>query len=246
MSATLYIIGVGPGDPDLLTRKAFIILNQCPVIGTPNGSKNGPSTALSIVEQAMDVSNKEIHHLHFPMEKIHTDSGPTDDVQTAWIQAAKKVLSLLDQGKDVAFPTLGDPAIYSTGYYLYETILSLQPETNVSFVPGIAAMSSCSATTKTPICLGDDKLAVIPATFSAQDIRGTLENFDTIVLMKVHNVLDKLIALLQELNLVDCAILVERAGMEDERIHRDLTTIDKQVHYFSTILVRKRMKGLQP
>lgn len=190
----------------------------------------------------MDVSNKEIHHLHFPMEKIHTDSGPTEDVQTAWTQAAEKVLALLDQGKDVAFPTLGDPAIYSTGYYLYETILSLQADVEVSFVPGIAAMSSCSATTKTPICLGDDKLAVIPATFSAQDLRETLEKFDTIVLMKVHKVLDDLIALFDELDLLDCAILVERAGMKEERIHRELTAIDRQVHYFSTILVRKRMK----
>ncbi len=193
----------------------------------------------------MDISKKEIHHLHFPMEKIHTDSGPTDEVQTAWTQAAKKVLSLLAEGKDVAFPTLGDPAIYSTGYYLYETILSLQADTEVSFVPGIAAMSSCSATTKTPICLGDDKLAVIPATFSAQDIRETLKKFDTIVLMKVHKVLDELTALFQELDLLDCAILVERAGMEDERIHRELTAIDTQVHYFSTILVRKRIRTRQ-
>ena len=241
MSATLYIIGVGPGDPDLLTRKAFILLNQCPVIATPNGSKNGTSTALSIVDKAMDISKKEIHQLHFPMQKIHGDSEPPEEVQKAWLSAAKQVIALLAEGKDVAFPTLGDPAIYSTGYYLYETILSLQKETKVVFVPGIAAMSSCSAATAVPICLGDDKLAVIPATFSMDDIRDTLEKFDTIVLMKVHKVLDRLIPLFDELNLLDKAILVERAGMESECIHTKLDEIKGQVHYFSTILIRKRL-----
>ncbi len=241
MSATLYIIGVGPGDPDLLTRKAFILLNQCSVIATPNGSKNGTSTALSIVEKAMDISHKEIHHLHFPMQKIHGDSGPPEDVQKAWISAAEQVIALLAEGKDVAFPTLGDPAIYSTGYYLYGTILSLQKDTNIVFVPGIAAMSSCSASTGVPICLGDDKLAVIPATFSMDDIQDILEKFDTIVLMKVHKVLDQLITLFSKLGLLEKAILVERAGMENECIHPKLDQIEGQVHYFSTIIVSKRL-----
>jgi precorrin-2/cobalt-factor-2 C20-methyltransferase len=241
MSTTLYIIGVGPGDPDLLTRKAFILLNQCPVIATPNGSKNGISTALSIVEKAMDISHKEVHNLHFPMQKIHGDTGPSNDVQKAWTSAAKQVIALLAEGKDVVFPTLGDPAIYSTGYYLYETILSLQKNTNIIFVPGIAAMSSCSAATSVPICLGDDKLAVIPATFSMHDIQDILENFDTIVLMKVHKVLDGLITLFTKLDLLEKAVLVERAGMEDECIHTNLQNIQGQVHYFSTIIVRKRL-----
>jgi len=241
MSATLYIIGVGPGDPDLITRKAFILLNQCPVIATPNGSKNGISTALSIVEKAMDISKKEIHHLHFPMQKIHGDSSPPKDVQKAWISAAKQVIALLAEGKDVVFPTLGDPAIYSTGYYLYGTILSLQKDTQVVFVPGIAAMSSCSATTGIPICLGDDKLAVIPATFSIDDIQNTLEEFDTIVLMKVHKVLPQLVALFSKLGLLEKTVLVERAGMRNERVHPKLDKIKGEVHYFSTIIVSKRL-----
>lgn len=241
MSAILYIIGVGPGDPDLLTRKAFILLNQCPVIATPNGNKNGTSTALKIVEEAMDISKKEIHHLHFPMQKIHGDSGPPADVKKAWVRAAEQVIALLAEGKDVVFPTLGDPAIYSTGYYLYETILSLKKDTNIIFVPGISAMSTCSAVTSVPICLGDDKLAVIPATFSIDAIQNTLENFDTIVLMKVHKVLDQLIALFTKLNLLEKAVLVERAGMKNERIHTNLGEIEGQVHYFSTIILRKRL-----
>ncbi len=240
MNATLHIVGVGPGDPDLLTRKALRTLEGCPVIATPKGSKNGSSTALSIVEQALSLDKKEIIELYFPMKKIHLDSAPADEVQEAWKNGADQILNFMEQGKDVAFLTLGDPAIYSTGYYLYETILSLHPEIRVEFIPGISAMSSCSAATSVPICLGDDKLAVIPATFSGEQLRQTLESFDTIVLMKVHRVLDQLIDLLRELGLLEKAVLVERAGMKEENILTDLGSIRDQVHYFSTIIVRKR------
>ncbi len=243
MHATLSIIGIGPGDPDLLTIKALNILRRCPVIATPKALQHGHSTALSIVRQALpasEMSGKEIVELHFPMKKIHLGQEPDLEVLQAWQESADKIFAVLSQGRDVAFPTLGDPAIYSTGYYLYATILERHPEVRVQFVPGISAMSSCSATTQTPICLGDDMLAVIPATFSDSRLRQILETFDTIVLMKVHRVIDNLIALLSELNLLDKATLVERVGMADERILTDLAVLDGQVHYFSTIIVRKK------
>ncbi len=243
MQATLYIIGIGPGDPDLLTIKAFNTLRHCPVVATPKATQHGHSTALSIVQQALPASEldeKEIVELHFPMKKIHLGQEPDPEVLQAWQDAAGKIFAILSQGRDVAFPTLGDPAIYSTGYYLYATMIEMHPEVRVQFVPGISAMSSCSATTRTPICLGDDMLAVIPATFSDSRLRQILENFDTIVLMKVHRVIDNLIGLLNELNLLDKATLVERVGMADERVLADLSAIDGQVHYFSTIIVRKK------
>ena len=243
MQATLYIIGIGPGDPDLLTIKALNVLRHCSVVTTPKASQHGHSTALSIVQQALpagEMGEKEIVELHFPMKKILLGQEPDPEVLQAWQDAAARIFAILSQGKDVAFPTLGDPAIYSTGYYLYATIMELYPEVRVQFVPGISAMSSCSATTHTPICLGDDMLAVIPATFSDSRLRQILESFDTIVLMKVHRVIDNLIGLLKELNLLDKATLVERVGMADERVLADLSAIDGQVHYFSTIIVRKK------
>jgi precorrin-2/cobalt-factor-2 C20-methyltransferase len=243
MQATLYIIGIGPGDPDLLTLKALNVLRHCQVIATPKASQHGHSTALSIARQALpmgEMDEKEIVELHFPMKKIHLGQEPDPEVLQAWQDAAARIFAILSQGRDVAFPTLGDPAIYSTGYYLYATILEMHPEIRVQFVPGISAMSSCSATTHTPICLGDDMLAVIPATFSDSRLRQILENFDTIVLMKVHRVMDNLIDLLTDLNLLDKAKLVERVGMVDERVLDDLSAIDGQVHYFSTIIVRKK------
>ena len=240
MPSTLYIIGTGPGDPELLTVKAINALKKCPVFVTPKGSPNGNSTALSIVKQAVDTRDKEIMELHFPMIKIHIGTAPITEVREAWQHAARTVLSLLEQGKDVAFPTLGDPAVYSTGYYLYENIMEINPSACVKFISGITAMSSCSAATAIPVCLGDEMLAIIPATFKDHRLRQTLELFDTVVLMKVHKVMPHLCKLLGDLGLLGKSVLVERAGMDNERVINDLTTITEPPHYFSTIIVRKK------
>lgn len=240
MNSTLYIIGVGPGDPELLTFKAHKALNACAVIATPKSSKKGNSTALSIVKQAVQLTGKTILELHFPMKKIRMGETPDEKVQKGWQEAAQAVISNLDAGNDVAFPTLGDPAIYSTGFYLYQTITEIRPDVRVVFVPGISALSSCSAATAIPICLGDDRLAVIPATFSSDKLTEILLSFDTIVLMKVHKVIEELKELLTELNLLDNAVLVEKTGMKEEKIYPDLSQLTEPVHYFSTIIVRKR------
>ncbi|MEN8190248.1 MAG: precorrin-2 C(20)-methyltransferase [Thermodesulfobacteriota bacterium] len=240
MNTTLAIIGVGPGDPELLTVKAIRAVEKSSIIVTPKAKKNGNSTALSILEQGMDLAGKETLELHFPMKKICLGEPPDAEVETAWRAAADAVLQHLDNGRNVVFPTLGDPAIYSTGYYLYQTIIEMRPEVEVNFTPGISAMSACSASTRQPICLGDDKLAVIPATFTPERLEEILSSFDTIVLMKVHTVIDELRSLLDRLDLIHCSVLIERAGMADERIIGNLDEITGPLHYFSTIVVRKK------
>lgn len=238
-NATLHIVGTGPGDPELLTIKALSTLKACPVIAAPKASPSGRSTALSIISQAVDLHGKQIFELYFPMKKIEAGKEPEPEVRLAWEKAAATILTLLDSGMDVAFPTLGDPAIYSTGYYLYDTLLSLRADVRVRFHAGIPAMSSCSAETALPICLGNEMLAVVPATFSDERLRATLETFDTIVLMKVHRVLPRICRLLSETGLLHRAVLIERAGMEGERIIHDLTDIPADPHYFSTMIVRR-------
>lgn len=239
MSGTLHIIGTGPGDPQLLTLKAADVIKNCPVIIAPRGSQNGESTALSIVEQVVAIEDKVIAQVHFPMRKVKAGQEPDPDIRAAWNHAAELVLHHLDRGQDVCFPTLGDPAIYSTGYYLYDTISDLRPDVEVRFVPGIPAMSSCSAILAEPICLGDEMVAVVPATFSDERLRDILLRFDTIVLMKVHRVLDRLIDLLRAVDLLDRSVLVERAGTAEEKAYTSIELIDRQPHYYSTIIVRK-------
>jgi precorrin-2/cobalt-factor-2 C20-methyltransferase len=239
MSGTLYIIGTGPGDPQLLTLKAVSIIKRCPVIIAPHGSKKGNSTALAIVGDAVSLVGKTVIQLHFPMKKIRSGQEPAPEILTAWRYAAEEALRHLDQGLDVCFPTLGDPAIYSTGYYLYETICGIREDAEVVFIPGVPAMSSCSAALASPICLGDEMVAVIPATFSDDRLREVLVRFDTIILMKVHRVMDRLVELLKSTDLMDRAVLVEKAGTSGERTCAELDKITEPPHYYSTIIVRK-------
>lgn len=239
MSGTLYIIGTGPGDPQLLTLKAVNIFASCPVIIAPHGARNGSSTALAIVSEAVSLADKTVVELHFPMKKIRSGHEPAPEILAAWRHAAEQALYYLDQDQNVCFPTLGDPAIYSTGYYLYETICGIRDDVAVEFVPGVAAMSSCSAALATPICLGDEMVAVIPATFSDDRLRSVLERFDTIVLMKVHRVMDRIVELLKNADLMDHAVLVEKAGTAGERTCAELDKLSEAPHYYSTIIVRK-------
>ncbi|HID97862.1 MAG TPA: precorrin-2 C(20)-methyltransferase [Thermodesulfobacteriaceae bacterium] len=240
MKGTFYVVGVGPGDPELMTLKSARILERSQVWLSPAARRNGESTALAIASGAVSTAGKEILTHHFPMRKVCSGRTPVSDVKDAWEQAVDLISEQLVSGRDVSMLTLGDPAIYSTGFYVCETLLERNPEASVEIIPGISAMGATSAAVRMPICLGDDKFAVIPAVFEIEKLREILVQFDAVVFMKVHRAMDRLVPLLEELNLLDGSVLVERTGMAGERIWPDLKrAMNRKLHYFSTIIVRK-------
>ncbi len=243
MKGTFYVVGVGPGDPELLTLKAARILDKSKVWLTPAASKNGSSTALSIASGAVTSNGKKIMPHHFPMKKVYMDQAPDPEVKKAWEDAAALINQELADGHDVALPTLGDPAIYSTGFYVCETLLNLNPDTRVEVIPGISAIGASSAAARIPLCLGDEQVVVIPAVFANDRLKEILHDFDSIVLMKVNRAMDRLVPLLEELDLLDQTVLVERTSMTDQRVRRDLKkAMTEDLHYFSTMIVRKKMR----
>jgi precorrin-2/cobalt-factor-2 C20-methyltransferase len=240
MKGKFYVVGVGPGDPELLTLRAVRLLNRCQVWLVPKGKQDGDSTALSIVEGVVPSAGREILSHYFPMKKVRMGKPPEPEVERAWQEAARLIVERLEAGRDVAFPTLGDPAIYSTGFYVCDTLLILDPQLEVEIVPGVSSMGASAAAARQPLCLGDDRLVVIPATFENGQLREMLLQFDTVVLMKVHRVMDRLVPLLGELGLLEKAVLVERSSQNRERISRDLVSVlGREPHYFSTVIVRK-------
>jgi len=240
MRGTFYIVGVGPGDPELLTLKARRILRRSPVWFAPKGRKHGKSMALGILDGTVGRDNKEILEHYFPMIKIRTGEQVDPEVEKAWMGAAAAVLERTRNGSDVVFPTLGDPSIYSTGFYVYAILRRIAPDLDMKIVPGVSSIGASAASAGQPLCLGDDRMAVIPATFENSRLREVLLNFDTVVLMKVHRVMNRIVPLLDELHLLDRAVLVERSSQREERVSRNLL-IERDVkrHYFSTIIVRK-------
>ncbi len=240
----LYLVGIGPGDPELMTCKAVRVLEQTKVWVAPKAKKNGTSSALQIAAGQVELNGKTVLELHFPMKKVYLGQDHDPALVQGWHGAAETVLRHLKEGNDVAFPTLGDPALYSTAFYLLAVLQELQPELRVSIVPGITAMAACSARVCSPLGLGDDVVSIVPAAFDDDRLREILQTFDAVVLMKVFRRMERIVALLEELGLVDNAVLIERCGMDDQVIYTDVReALHKDLHYFSTMLVRKKQIG---
>lgn len=238
MIGTLYVIGVGPGDPELLTLKAVRLLQETSCICVPKGREEGSSLALSIVEKAVDLKSKTIIEAYFPMRKTKLQ-GHEAELDTKWRQTVEAVSNKLLAGTDTAFITIGDPTFYSTFFYLYDRLLELVPDLSVEFIPGISSINAAASRAKLCLALADEKIAVLPATYT-DGIRETLEKFDTVVLMKVHRVFFLVRELLGDMGLLDKAHYIVRAGMEDERIFDDLRKVkEEDLNYFSLVVVKK-------
>jgi precorrin-2/cobalt-factor-2 C20-methyltransferase len=222
--------------------KAVEVLKRCPVWFAPRPADDSPSTALDIVRAAVSDQGKEIITHTFPMKKIHMDREPAPEAARAWEEAAALVSERLAAGLEVAFPTLGDPSLYSTAFYVCGAVLASSPRTPVEIVPGVSSISAAAALCGRPLCQGNERMVVIPATYGEEAIAEAIFTHDTVVLMKVHRVLERIRGMLDRLGLADRAVLVERAGQAGERVARGLGEVDPAAgcHYFSTIIVSRK------
>ena len=223
-----------------MTLKAARILERCEVWFVPSAFENGGSMALKIAAGVVDATGKTILSHRFPMKQVHRGRPADPEVKGAWQDAARTIMACLAEGRDVVFPTLGDPAIYSTGFYVCETLKEFESPFKVEIVPGVSAVGASSAVSGLPLCLGDERLVVIPATFANERIRELLDLCEVAVFMKVHKVMPRLVGLLDEMGLIGNAVLIERCSLEDQRIWPDVRdAVGREIHYFSTMIVRK-------
>ena len=231
MSGIFYGIGVGAGDPELLTVKAINAIKAADVLIAPKTEKKEGSVALSIAKPYLR-SDIEIVYQVFPMVKNFADS--TD----AWEANKKEILSLLEQGKNVAFLTLGDPMFYSTYIYVYR--LLKDEDVKIVTIPGIPAFCAIGSQAGIPIVEGNDVLSIIPATASPEKIEKAIANCDNAVLMKVYKNFPEIADVLDKHDMAKNAVMLSRCGLPDEeRIDDIMTQKDKKVNYLSTILTRK-------
>ncbi len=256
MTGTLYVIGVGPGDSELLTLKAVRILRETPCLCVPKGREEGSSLALSIVKGAVDLKDKEIIEAFFPMKKTTSEvrrsspvrkdqstEGKDDGLEDRWNETVLNILKRLNRGINVSFITIGDPAIYSTFFYLHRRLLSLAPQIRIEIVPGVSSINASAASAGISLGLADEKIAIVPAAYAA-DIKRVLADFDTVVLMKVYKVFDDIMKNLNDAGLADRATYISKAGMHEETIIRDLKDVRQaDLNYFSLIIIKRRRKS---
>lgn len=229
--AKFYGIGTGPGDSELVTVKAVNTIKKLDILYTPEAKREGNSLALSIVEEYLP-EHLQIKQRHFPMnfndgEKI-----------IAWNQVADEIVENVKNGKNVGFVTLGDPMIYSTYVYIMERLID---KIDVETIPGISSFSNIASNQNFPLVMDKEPLIIVPCTIDEEKIDYALENYSSIVLMKVYKNFKQIVDKLEKNNLLEYSILVSNSSLENEVVYNNLREIDleNKISYFSTILVNK-------
>lgn len=228
MNGIFYGLGVGPGDPELLTLKAVNILKTVDVIAVPESKKESGSTALDIASPYLK-ADAEIIRLTFPMIK------DIEARNTFRKNNALQIAALLESGKNVAFLTLGDPMLYSTYIYLLEHLIN-RGITPVS-VPGIYSFSAISNAMNIPLVKGDESMALI-CDFD-ENKNSYLSNFQTVVCMKVSAYSTELYKYLTENDEWDFT-MITNVGKPGQQCFDNPTCLLNEVHYFSTVLLTKK------
>lgn len=233
MRGKIYGLGVGPGDPELLTLKAYRVLKEVDFVCVPKSKAEKDSLALKVVKQAVD-RDFEVLELIFPM------THDKEELTRHWDQAVENLADRLGKGAQAAFITIGDPMFYSTYAYILHRLKKHYPDIVVETVPGVTAFSACASFLNEPLTEGDEKLAVIPAAYGLEQVKEVLQNFENIVLMKVNRLYDRLIPLLKELGMLDKAVYVSRCGYEDQFYTTELEKlVGQDKDYMSMMLIRK-------
>lgn len=234
-------VSLGPGDPGLITRRGWELLTSDRVVWSyPVRNQKSDSFALGIVQRAGLSLPQEHTPLLFPM------THDLEKLSRAWLRAAETVLEYLKEGKDVLFLVEGDASTYSTFGHLARAVRGVDPMIQVETVAGVTSFNAAAASVDQPIAEVDDTLAILPAGYGVATVEKLLDDFDTLVLMKVKPLLDDLIDLLQQKGLLDDSVFIERVGTPDERVVRDLRSLHgEKVNYLSLLLVKNpgRVKG---
>ena len=225
----LYGLGVGPGDPELLTLKALRLLRAAPVVAYP-APEQGDSFARSIVAIWLEARQREIA-IRIPMQ-------PGPPPAAIYDAAAAELATELDRGDDVALLCQGDPLFYGSFLHLFARLAGRY---RVEIVPGVSSITACAAAASTPLVMRDEALVVIPATLGEAEIARRLAESDTAAIVKLGRHFQKVRRVLRELDLLDSARYVERATLPNQRIS-PLADVDAaEIPYFSMALVRRRV-----
>lgn len=222
----LYGIGLGPGDPELVTVKAARIIRQCSVIVLPDsGGEKHP--ALDIVSKLCDLSKKTVTGLYLPM------TGDKEKLLECRNNAAEKICAVLEKGTDIAFPNIGDVTLYSTFSYIAEIVEYMGYETE--FIPGVMSCSAAAAVLKRPLAKGNEPFVIIPA--RCRDMDKLLQIQGTKAIFKSGKDIAEVMRAVKE-NSADALVgAVENCSLPDERIMYSAEEIDENCGYFTVILI---------
>ncbi|HJA70447.1 MAG TPA: precorrin-2 C(20)-methyltransferase [Candidatus Lachnoclostridium stercoravium] len=230
----LYGIGIGPGDPELLTLKAYRILREADVIFCPEKKAGAGSVAYEIVKGLLEGAGAKIVPLVYPMHY----SG--EKLLKVWEENGEQIAACLNGGKTGAFITLGDPSVYST--FMYTLPYIEKHGISVEVVPGVPSFCAAAAASKTPLAAWDETLTIAPVRGSSgEDLGRLLRENDNVVLMKPSADKAALLSAIRENNMEDRFVLVIKAGTDEEILIRDIRELEQyDIPYLSTMIIKHR------
>ena len=229
-SGELFGIGVGPGDPDLITLKGLAVLRAAPVLAYP-APETGESLARAIVAPHLEGMAKIEIAIRMPIVAARFPA------QEVYERAAREIGAHLDAGRDVACICEGDPFFYGSFSFLFERMAGRYP---VRVIPGVSSLTACAASAGAPLATRDDVLAVVPATLGEAELKAGLAAVDAAAIIKVGRHLPKVRAVLDSLGLAAGARYIEHATMASERILSLAEAGGARAPYFSMVLVHRR------
>lgn len=232
MEGSLIGIGVGPGDPELLTIKAVKAIVKADLIIAPCSRAEEESIALNIVKQYID-EGTEIRKMVFPMISCR------ETLMQYWQQNASEIMMEVDQGKTVVFLTLGDPMLYST--YIYINKLILMKGYEVISIPGITSFGAIASSLNIPLAEGDEPLLVFPLNKDTQILETAIEaGIEAVVLKASQNPIG-LAKIIEDKGLHDNFVMVSKCGQRGERVTTDITELKQEkIPYLSSVLIKSK------
>ncbi|MDA3789800.1 MAG: precorrin-2 C(20)-methyltransferase [Desulfobacula sp.] len=228
----LFGVGVGPGDPELITVKAVRVIKEADIIFTAASTKNTYSLAVEIASPYISPS-AQIEKLSFPMTKV------VKEVEEAWIHNAKQIAKELKQGKNVVFLTLGDPTTYSTFGYILKKMACIMPEADIETIPGITSFHAASARLNRILVEGEESLLVTSGAYGGDRIRN-INGIENVAIVKAYKNIQDINKALKETGLDNKSVAVSKCGRKNEQIIEDLDELEKRSpDYWTLILASK-------
>ncbi len=232
MSGRLYGVGVGPGDPELLTLKGLRVLREADEVFVPVGDTGEVGRAEATVRTYLDAGR--LTRLLFAL------SDDAEARESNWESAARQVSQALETGKDCAFATIGDPNVYSTFTYLSRSVRRRLPEVEVGTVPGVTAMQDLAARSGTVLLEGDERLALLPFTAGEEHFGRALADFETVVCYKGGRRTPEVLRIAEEAGRLEDAVYGARLGIEGESILPAAAMSGREGHYLSAMIFTHR------
>ncbi|MCZ7570897.1 MAG: precorrin-2 C(20)-methyltransferase [Ardenticatenaceae bacterium] len=232
----LIAVGLGPGDPELITVKGLRRLQSADIVVVPRAAGADDSQAERIAAPWLDPARQRLITLNFTLEMARVA------LDGMWDGAVEVLAEPLLSGRQVVYLVVGDPLLFGSFVYLWERLALRLPQIPVEIIPGISSVNASAAAAGVPVALGSERVALLPAAHEADSatLRRLLADFDTVILLKAGRALRRLLPILETEGLLPHTMVVEQASWPTQRVFRDVhAAANQRLSYWTLLIIRR-------